>query len=171
MLTEAQRWYLEKIPRKQRVVIHPYDPKIEVIVTELTQEIHAAVPELPIQHMGAAALRLSGQNDIDLYIFCPQTNFGEFLPQLMEELGDPSLQKPEHVEWVQTRSGFEITIYLTDPSAAAMKEQIQLFDLLKESTALRQKYESLKQSMDGQPLRLYRQKKYEFYNRVLHAHN
>ena len=74
MLTENQKKYLKTIPADKIIKIVPFDPKTRDIVKSIRQKINNdAGIKLGVNFMGASALGISGQGDIELYIFLYQS--------------------------------------------------------------------------------------------------
>lgn len=166
MLTASEKEYLEKIPDDRIVMIQPYDPKMEEVAATLMQEIHVMFPEVTIHFLGASALKISGQGDIDLYVCSPKEKFEKYLPTLTSLFGD-HVANTSTFEWQFVRDGFQISVYLTDPATDSMKRHIAVFTLLKNSPELQKEYELIKESMNGKSLREYQRAKYEFYHKIL----
>jgi GrpB-like predicted nucleotidyltransferase (UPF0157 family) len=166
MLTENQKNYLQKIPADQTVKIFPFDPKTLGIVQEIKDKIKNAGINLEVSFMGASALGISGQGDIDLYIFCPEEEFQLYLPRL-EQIFGSKVQGISIIKWDFEIEGHEVEMYLTDPSTPSMQEQIKVFEILKNNSQLLKEYEELKSSADGQSFGEYMRRKYEFFNKIL----
>ncbi len=164
-LSPDEENFLGKIPDDKMVVIKPFDPEIPEIAEEITEKVHSAVPELPVRHMGASALGISGQGDIDLYILCDKDDYGKYLLKLESVFG--SRDKKSIIEWSFHTRGHDVEMYLTDPISEAMLKQIKVFETLKNNLALLAEYEKLKEEMNGKSFREYQRKKYEFYHRIL----
>lgn len=69
MLTSDEEDFLNKIPVDKKVKVYPYNPKISRIADDLIASINNIYSDLEVKHMGASALGISGQNDIDIYLF------------------------------------------------------------------------------------------------------
>lgn len=165
-LTEDQEKYLEKIPIDKKVKIVPFDPETPRIVDEIIGQVKNAVIDLEVKFMGASALGISGQGDIDLYILSPEKYFESYLPKLEEVFG-PRVSGISIIKWELMRDGHEIEMYLTDPSTPSMQEQIKVFETLKNNPSLLKEYEEIKTSTNGQSFREYMRRKYEFFNKIL----
>ena len=135
MLTENQQKYLQKIPADKTVKIVAYDPKIPGIVQTIKDKISNAGINLEVSFMGASALKISGQGDIDLYIFCPEKDFQIYLPKL-EEIFGPKVQGISIIKWQLEKGGHEVEMYLTDPATSSMQEQMKVFEILKNNSQL-----------------------------------
>ena len=73
MLTKDELDFLNKIPADKKVYIYSFNPKAVKVAEDLIQSINNIYPDLEVKHLGTSALRISGQNDIDIYalIFMP----------------------------------------------------------------------------------------------------
>ena len=165
MLTENQQKYLAGLPKDEaeRVMeLHPYNPEIALIAESVAKQIKDLLPMARVEFMGASALGISGQNDIDIYILTPEAQHAEYLPKIASLFG----QQIKH-KWHWTQDGYEVSVYLADPESPSQKEQIDMHNALKSSPQLLKEYEQLKWNMNGKTYKEYQQAKYEFYNKVL----
>lgn len=167
MLTEAQKKYLVTIPEDNIVTIQPFSEEIERTAEEIMSAAKAAVPNLEIRHLGASALVLSGQGDIDMYIFAPANKFEKYIPSLVETFGEPDRRGETSVKWAFEKNGFPVELYLTDPTSDAMRNQMKIFEILRDNSQPRHEYEALKEGLNGQSFRAYQAAKYAFYNELL----
>lgn len=165
MLTLNQEKYLFKIPEDKKVRIVPYNPKVKEVVDDIKKKILDEGINLEVAHMGASALGISGQGDIDLYILCKEEDFHVYIP-LLEKIFGSKVPGISINKWDLSINGFEIEMYLTDPKTPSMKEQIQVFEKLKSDKELLNEYESIKSSADGLSFREYMRRKYEFFNKI-----
>lgn len=163
MLTSDEINYLNKIPKDKKVKIYPFDPKVTEIAEEITNSIHGIYPNLEIKHMGASALKISGQNDIDIYALSNSKDFGKYLPNLIKLFGKPLHKHKTFIEWKFKKDKFDVEFYLTEPP----REHIKIFEMFKDNTNLLKEYENLKSSMNRKSFREYQEKKYEFYHKIL----
>jgi len=167
MFTKDELDFLNKIPSYRKVHVYPFDPKVTRVVGNLIQSINNIYPLLEVKHMGASALSISGQDDIDIYAFCNPKDFDKYLPGLANLFGKPLHIHETFCEWKFRRDKFDIEFYLTAKDSETMKKQIAVFEALKNNKDLLKEYEKLKESMNGKSLKEYQEKKYEFYHRIL----
>ena len=165
MLTEGQKDYLNKLtPERAGEIINisPYNPKTEIISNKVTDRIRQIIPEADIRYMGASALKISGQNDVDIYIICPALLKENYLLKLTPELGQWVKNK-----WQWHEDEIEVSVYLSDPEDIKFREQLETFKIFKDDPRILKEYEILKESMSGQIYKEYQTAKYEFYNHIL----
>ncbi len=171
MLTEAQKKYLETIPVNKITEIKPWDPQTKAVALRLVDKIKSVVPMLEIFYSGASALEVAGQNDIDITIKCPINDLKKYLPDLRTVLGEPNKVGKENIRWEPIYvEGYEAEIHMAGPNSPALQEHIKVFELLKNNSELRRKYEKLKNESNDIPYREYQRRKYEFYNKILRLH-
>ena len=113
MLTKDELDFLNKILADKKIHIYPFDPRVTGIAGELIQSINGIYPDLEVKHMGASALGISGQNDIDIYAFSDLKNFDKFFPSLTKLLGEPLHKHETFCEWKFKKEEFDIEFYLT----------------------------------------------------------
>jgi len=166
MLTENQEKYLRKIPEGGVIKIKPWDPEVKRAAEGLIAKIKSAEPGLGVLWMGASALGIAGQNDIDMYICSQAEDFWKHLARLKEVLGEP-VAGISIMKWEMDIDGFGVELYLTDPSTPSMLEQIKVFEILKNDAVLLKEYEKIKLEANGVSFREYMRRKYKFFNRIL----
>lgn len=160
-----QEKYLNNLPAEMAdkpVVIQPYKPELLGIAENIMDRIKSELPQAEVRFMGASALRISGQNDIDIYVLVNSTQRDGYVEKLNILFGEQTQNS-----WNWKQDGFEVTVYLDDPKNPALQEQILIFEKLKDDPALLKKYEALKTSMNGKTYREYQEAKYNFYNQIL----
>ncbi|MGH7141587.1 MAG: hypothetical protein ACREGH_03075 [Minisyncoccia bacterium] len=167
MLTDGQRNYLSKIPKNQKVVVKPFNPKSLEIVDEIISGIKVVEPDLEVECAGSVPLRIAGQEDIDINVYCIKQEQERHLENLKRLFGEPSHIGRAAIAWDFARDGYSIEVWLTDPTAETTKAQIQGFRLLKENAELLKEYEAIKLAAKDLSYIDYQTKKYEFYNRIL----
>ncbi|MDP3994851.1 MAG: GrpB family protein [bacterium] len=167
MLTKDEKDSLSKIPKNKKVKIITYNTEVTRMAKKIIVSIKTVYPNINIEHMGASALKISGQNDIDIYAFSDSSDFDEYLLGLIRLFGKPLHKHKTFIEWKFKKNNFDIELYLTDKNSETMKRQITVFEQLKNDKDLLREYEILKESMNNKPFRDYQKKKYEFYHRVL----
>lgn len=167
MLTQDEKKYLETISKTQKVKIFAYNKKVGKIADDIIRKIKIIVPELEVKWIGASALEISGQKDIDLYILCPPNKFPKYLQKLMRLFDIPKFMNKNYIEWNFKKSGYDIELYLANPDTSSMQKQLRVFEILKNDHKLLKEYEELKVSFNGKPYKRYQKAKYEFYNKIL----
>lgn len=167
MPTKDELDFLNKIPTDKKVYIYPFDPKVVGVAKNLIRSINNLYPDLEVKHMGASALGISGQREVDIYVFSDPNDFNRFLLGLTKLFGEPLHKHETFCEWKFKRDGFDIEFYLTAKDSETMQKQIAVFEILKNNKDLLKEYEKLKEKLNGKSFREYQKRKYEFYHRIL----
>ena len=159
MLTKDEEDFLNKIPADKKVHIYPFNSKVTEVAENLIRSINNVSTDLEVKHMGASALGISSQNDIDIYAFSDPKDFDKFLPGLVKLFGEPLHRHETFCEWKFNKDNFDIEFCLTAKDSETMLRQIKVFEILKNDAGLRNEYENLKAGMNGKPFSEYQEKK------------
>jgi len=162
VLTQDEENYLAKIDPAKKITVIAFDPKAKETGDLIVKRIKEKLPGIKILFMGATALGIAGQNDIDIYVLANSKNFHKYLPTLEKLFSKPKSAHDTFIEWSFTEKGYQVELYLTEPP----ERQIQVFEILKSNKNLLKEYEELKLKFNGKGLRDYQRAKYEFYNRI-----
>lgn len=147
--------------------IQPWTPRVREAADGLVTRIHEQTPELVVLFMGAAALGLPGNNDIDLDILCDAEDISSYTKILGDVLGSPNSSDANLTSWKFELNGFEVDAILSDPRISHVPLQRKRFEILKASPKLQDEYRKLKESCDGLPEVEYEKRKIAFLeNRV-----
>ena len=163
MLTKDEKDYLAKIPTSKKVPVQSFSSKAKKTGNLIISKIKKKLPELDILFIGATALGIAGQNDIDIYVLSNPKDFSKYLPVIKKLFGKPKNIHKAFVEWEFTENGYPIELYLTEPP----ERQIKVYKILKSNKKLLKEYEDLKLKFEGKRSRDYQKVKYEFYNKIL----
>lgn len=167
MLSKDEVDYLNKIPGDKKVFTHPFNHQAAITTERIIELIKDMYPDLEVKHMGASALKISGQNDLDIYAFSDPIDFNKYLPGLIKILGKPLHMHDTFIEWGFNKNGFDVQFYLTQKDSPTMQKQIKVYEILKNDSKLLNEYENLKNSLNGKSFEEYQRKKYEFYHKIL----
>ncbi len=163
MLTQDEENYLAKIDPTRKVSISAFDPRAKETGDLIVKRIKDKLPDARVLFMGATALGIAGQNDIDIYVLSESSKFGEHLPILEKLFGKPKNIHETFIEWSFTEKGYPVELYLTEPP----DRQIKVYDILKSNKELLKEYEELKLKFNGKSFIDYQRAKYMFYNKIL----
>jgi len=165
MITQKEQNYLDNLSPEEagRIIsITPYSSEVHEIAEKVMAKIKSILPDADVRFMGASALKISGQNDIDIYVLTDTLNHPKYLSVLNELFGEQTKHK-----WHWLEKGYEVSVYLSDAADPDQKRQIDMFELLRSNREILNEYEALKSSMNGKTYREYQTAKYEFYNKIL----
>ena len=167
MLTEGQIKYLAKVPDDQKMVVKPFNPRGLEIAEEIISSIKAFEPDLEVLLIGSLALKIAGQEDIDISAYCVKEEQPKHIDSFKKLFGEPTRQTANSTGWDFQRENFSVSVWLTDPTSETTKAQRQLFEILRDNPELLKEYEQIKLEAKDLTYKKYQTKKYEFFNRIL----
>lgn len=167
VLAKEEEEYLARIPINKKIKIYPFDPKAKMVGNFIVSRIKRNFPQSKVLFMGATALEITGQNDVDIYMLAKAESFDNYLSKLKDLFGEPIHIHETFIEWGFTEKGYPIQVYLADPTSSSRQRQIKVFEILKNNPKPLREYESFKLKFNGKKFRDYQKAKYEFYNRIL----
>lgn len=107
--------YLQSIPPTKKVVCKPFDAHALGVATQIIAQIQKIVPGLEVKLMGSLPLKIYGQQDIDISIFCKKELQALYLPKIELLYGVHSSSTNSAYQWQILVAGFETEIWLADP--------------------------------------------------------
>lgn len=166
MLTADEEDFLSKSEDKI-VSIKPFDTKIASVADGIVKQVLEDFPGADVHFLGASALKISGQGDIDIYLLSKPENFDNYLPGITKLFGEPAGRRYDSVSWRFEREGIPVELYVTDPASEPMTKQLKVYEILSENENLRNEYAKLKEKFDGGSWKEMQRAKYEFYHKIL----
>jgi len=174
-LTPGQRRFLASLPAEKlnRIVcIKPLNSETFKMAQKMIEDIRHAVPGLEVELGGSLALKIVGEEDIDISIYCPTKEQHARLDGLQVLFGEGQKVSDALHTWGFEREGIHVGIWLVDPERSPVAKETQLLqELFREKPELVKEYEQMKKSMDGKTYKEYQTAKYEFYNKALKDKN
>ncbi len=167
MLTEEQIKYLATIPDDKKMVVKPWNPKGLDIANQIITDIKSFGPDLEVILLGSLPLKIAGQEDVDITAFCVASEQWKYLDHLKKLFGEPTGRGKKATGWDFQKDDFSVSLWLTDPAVPSTQDQVQVFNLLKDSTDLLKEYEKIKLGAKDLAYKEYQTRKYEFFNRIL----
>ncbi len=166
-LSAGQERYVQTISDTDLVHIADFDPKSFETAQALISEIQESLPEATIVHIGASALGLPGENDIDLGVV--QEDKGHATQVLSALCGHPVLvdEKNALTRFATMRDGFAVEVFFTQELSGMTAEHVHNQEILKSDDTLRAKYTELKLASSGLTKRAYMKRKLQFFNMVV----
>ncbi|MEN9405645.1 MAG: hypothetical protein RLY47_604 [Candidatus Parcubacteria bacterium] len=166
MIKESQETYLSTLPDGKMIEVKPFDPRAREVADEILAQLREALPDAELHFLGAVALGISGQNDIDITILSAPTEFDEYRSTIEKLYGAP-VRVTKSVKWQFQKEGFNVELYMTDKDAESAKDQRRVFEILSENKELRDAYEQVKLPYGPIDFKEYMRKKYAFFNEIL----
>ncbi len=168
MITESQRQWLEHLPNNDQIVIKPFDPESPKIFEEVKEEVVKALGEVRVEHRGASALGISGQDEIDIYVPVAPNNFNSTVTKMSTAFGEPKSNYPlVRARFHLDSYGKNIDVFvINEKDSGWVDSEIFTNWLLTHADTL-EEYRKLKESGEGLSTREYYTKKIEFINKII----
>jgi GrpB-like predicted nucleotidyltransferase (UPF0157 family) len=168
MLTKEQEKWLNHLSDTDKIKIIPYDKRAPEIFKKLKQKLDELfLGQVSLEHRGATALKISGQDEIDTYIPVKVEDFDKYIPQLSKLFGEPRSVYPDRLRFVAEIDKKHIDIFLIDKKAESWTNGIKFENYLKNNPESLEEYRKLKEDGNGVSVREYYTRKGNFIDEVL----
>lgn len=169
MLSKEKEAWLQKLPSDKQVTIVPFDPTAEVKYEEIKRRIQNVLgTHIPVVHRGSTSLGISGQDEIDVYIPTPPKHFNELFEDLKKLFGEPrSILPLQRIRFVTDVDGKHIDLFLINKEHSDWIDGTKFEAICRENSEIKQKYQQLKEDMNGWTIQDFYRKKNEFIASVL----
>jgi GrpB-like predicted nucleotidyltransferase (UPF0157 family) len=169
MITKDQQKWLDHLSDTNKVTIVPWDPDCENRFTQVKQQIQSLLgDQQSVYHRGASSLKISGQDEIDIYIPIPEENYDQIVEELIGLYGDPRSNYPlKRARFVTSIGGKHIDVFVINQDDAGWKNSEIFNAYLLANPAILNEYCEMKEKAAGKSVREYYRLKIEFINSIL----
>jgi GrpB-like predicted nucleotidyltransferase (UPF0157 family) len=168
MLTASQKNWIEHLSDTDKIVIKPYDPTASQkfrIVKEKIQKLLGK--NVSVKHCGATHLKISGQDEIDVYVPAFVKDFDKLTIQLKKLFGEPGstypLEKTRFKTFVDNK---RVDVFLINKEWSGWTNCVKFEKYLKTHPKILTEYRLLKESGNGLSVREYYKRKLNFLNKI-----
>lgn len=169
MITKKQLKWINHLSDIDKIKIVPFDPTAEEKFQKVKQQIKGVLgKDTYVVHRGASSLSISGQDEIDIYIPVPPSQFDLLIEPLKKIFGNPGSQYPlERVHFVTIVDGKHIDVFLINNECEGWINGVKFENYLRSHQDTLKAYRLLKENGDGLSGRKYYRRKIEFFNKIL----
>lgn len=169
MLTTKQKKWIAHLRDDDEIIIKPYDKTAPEKFERVRDKIQLILGKgVRVEHCGATGLKISGQDEIDVYIPVLLGNFDSLLVRLKKVFGEPnSLYALERARFVTIESGKHVDIFLINEESDGWKNGVKFETYLKNHLHALAAYRKLKEKSNGLSTRKYYRRKINFINGIL----
>lgn len=173
MLSKKQQTWLNHLSSEKKINILPYDPRVNEIFFKIKSKIQDNLgKDIRVKHRGASSLGISGQDEIDVYVPVPPSEFDSYIPKMSKVFGEPrSLYPLERVRFSEEIDGKKIDLFLINEEHDDWINGCKFENYLKSHPIDLERYKKLKEEMDGFTVKDYYTRKNEFINKILKKAN
>lgn len=170
MLTTKQKEWLAHLSNTDKIVVKPYDPNSQSLFEEVKKKVLECLGEsYEVLHRGASYLKISGQNEIDIYVPVSSNQFDETIRKMKDSFGEPKSLYPQVRAKFRMRDFPEkdIDVFVVNKSDSRWIELETFTQYLLDNPSVLEKYRKLKEDGNGLSVKKYYTQKIEFLNNVL----
>jgi hypothetical protein len=151
----------------EKIKIKPFNPKSLIAAEEIIKKLTILCPEINIILIGSVGLKIDGLGDIDLYACSLKSKLPLYYKNITKSYGQPVKVRIEYREWKFWYHGFVVELHLTDTNNRGFKNQVYLFNLIKNNQKYLNEYQKIKKMMNKHSMKEYILHRMEFFNRIL----
>lgn len=169
MITEKQQKWIDHLSATDKIKIVPFDPTAGAKFQKIKQKIQDSLgKDISVFHRGASSLGISGQDEIDIYVPEPPTQFNPLIEPLKELFGEPGSHYPlERVHFVTEIDGKHIDVFLINEECEGWINGVKFENYIRSHPEALEEYRKLKEAGNGLSGRAYYTRKIEFFNDIL----
>lgn len=172
-LTKDQEVWINHLSETDTISIHPYDPSAENIFLEVKNRIQASLgKDILLEHHGATRFKISGQDELDLYIPVIPEMFEEMVRRVTSLLGPPkSHYKLERARFPLFVRNKKVDVFMVNKNHNVWKRSVIFEEYLIANPNALERYRVLKEEGNGLSVREYYKRKTEFINEIVSTAN
>ena len=169
MITEEQQKWLDHLSDTDNVVVVPWDPTCEDKFLQIQKQIQGLLgAQQAVEHRGASSLKISGQDEIDIYIPVSREKYDQTVNQIINLFGNPRSNYPlSRARFATSIAGKHIDVFVINKDDDSWKDSEIFYNYLLSNPAVLDEYRQLKENSQGKSTRAYYTVKTEFINEVL----
>jgi len=169
MLTIEQEKWIAHLSDKNKIRIVKFDSTADEKFKKVKLRIQDVLGKrVVVEHRGATSLRISGQDEIDVYIPVSPARFNSMIDPLKRIFGGPrSLYPLERARFVTEEDGKHVDVFLMNKECDGWKNGVKFEEYLKSHPKVLKDYQKLKENGNGLSVQEYYRRKIEFINSIL----
>lgn len=169
MITKEQQEWLDHLNDDDKIIIVPWDSTAEDKFRDIKQNIQQLLGDYyRIEHRGASSLKISGQDEIDIYIPVSGERFDETVEKVAELYGNPrSNYHLKRARFTTLLQGKHIDIFVINEEDAGWVDSEIFHNYLLSNAEVLKEYCNLKERLQGKSTKIYYTAKTEFINEIL----
>lgn len=168
MITKDQQKWLDHLSDTDKIVIKPYDPKSCQIFESVKKEIVGVLGKVRVLERGASYLKISGQDEIDIYVPVSPKYFDKYVKKMAELFSAPgSFYTSVRARFSIFRYGKKVDIFIINREDKGWTGSELFTKYLIKYPRVLDKYEKMKENGNGKNTREYYSEKIKFTNRII----
>jgi hypothetical protein len=169
MVTRDQQKWLDHLSNTEVIKIVSYDKEAPLIFEKVKKLVTEALGNnFKVLHRGASYLKISGQDEIDIYVPVLPSCFDEVVARMTEVFSEPrSLYPLVRARFRLDGFGKHIDVFVINEEDKGWVDSEKFTNYSLENPVVLEEYRQLKEEGNGLSVREYYTRKIEFINNVL----
>lgn len=169
MITKSQQKWLDHLSDTDVIKIIPYDKKSPAIFNKVKRIVSRVLgDDYEVLHRGASYLKISGQDEIDIYVPVSPSDFDNIVERMTKAFSEPrSLYPLVRARFRMDGFNKHIDVFVINKDDKNWIDSEKFTNYLTENPIVLEEYRQLKENGDGLNVREYYTRKIEFINKIL----
>jgi len=166
MLTQEQEKWVSHLSDTKKVSVVTFDPTCEEKFLIIKNELQKLLGNSQaIEHRGASALKISGQDEIDVYVPVSPEEYGATVEIIKSKYGESnSNYSLKRTHFITEIEGKHVDIFVVNKNDSDWIDSELFYNYLLTHPDILGNYKKLKENASGKSLREYYKGKIEFIN-------
>ncbi len=131
-------------PTRGLLKVLAYSKKQKTNANKIIGEIKQMIPTARPRLIGSTGLEIAGQGDVDILVPCQPEQLESYTIAISKRYGAAQKKNAYIVQWKLKINGHQLDLDLISSASSRYREQIRLFEILKNNPGSRLSYEALK---------------------------
>ena len=173
MIKEEQQKWLDHLSDTKQVAIVAWDPTCEEKFLKIKNQIQNILgKKQAVEHRGASSLKISGQDEIDIYVPVLREKYNETVNLVTQLYGEPKSNYPlKRARFTTEIDGKHIDTFVINATDEGWKNSELFHNYLLSNPKTLEEYRKLKEKFSGKSVKEYYKEKTEFINEILASIN
>lgn len=169
MLTPDQQLWVDHLNDTDAISVVPWDPTAEDKFLAIKAAVQGFLgTQQAVLHRGASSLKISGQDEIDIYVPVPVGEFDKTVNTICDLYDRPrSMYGLKRAHFVTSIDNKHIDVFVINKDDANWTDSEIFYEYLLSHPAALEEYRKLKENLSGKTTRAYYREKIEFINDIL----
>jgi len=169
MINEEQQKWLDHLSDTKQVFVVVWDPTCEEKFLQVKNQIQNILgKQQAVEHRGASSLKISGQDEIDVYVPVLKEEFEQTVDLITRVYGSPkSIYPLKRARFITEVDGKHIDIFVINKDDKDWLNAELFHNYLLANSQKLDEYRKLKENNSGKSVKEYYTKKTEFINEIL----
>ncbi len=169
MINKEQQKWLDHLSETKQISVVAWDPTCEKKFLQVKNQIQNILgKQQVVKHRGASSLKISGQDEIDIYAPVSKEKYEESVDLVVKIYGNPQSNYPfKRARFITEIDGKHIDIFIINKDDEGWINSELFHNYLLSTPKALEDYRILKEELSGKSVKEYYTRKTEFINEIL----